>query len=62
MTAIPPRKTHRITIVVRGPREEKHVKAYMSAIRKAVGRISRISQTPKPKAKSKGRRRRRGRR
>ena len=53
MTAIPPGRLHKISILVRGPKKDAVVKKYMSAIRKAVGRSARISQTPKPKAKRK---------
>jgi hypothetical protein len=53
MTAIPPGKTHRVTIVIRGPKKEQAVKAYMKKIRSAVGRSSRITQKPaSPKRKS----------
>jgi hypothetical protein len=53
MTAIPPGRLHRVSIVVRGPKKDDAVKKYMAAIRKAVGRSARISQTPKPKTSRK---------
>jgi hypothetical protein len=56
MTAIPPGRLHRVSILVRGPKKVEAVKKYMAAIRKAVGRAARISQTPKPKAKRKRKR------
>lgn len=55
MTAIPPGRTHRISIVVRGPKKDAEVKKYMTAIRRAVGRAAKVTQTPKPKAKRKAR-------
>jgi hypothetical protein len=57
MTAIPPGRLHRVSIVVRGPKKDTVVKKYMSAIRKAVGRAAKISQSPRPPAKRKGRKR-----
>jgi hypothetical protein len=56
MTAIPPGKTHKVTIIVRGPKDKKVVKAYMKKIRRAVGRSSRLSQT-KPTAARRRKRR-----
>jgi len=59
MTMIPPGKTHRITIVVRGPKDQKTVKRYMAAIRKAVGRTAALTQQPRPRPKAKAKRKRR---
>jgi hypothetical protein len=56
MTAIPPGRTHKVTIVVRGPKDKKAVKAYMKKIRTAVGRSGRVAQT-KPAAARKRKRR-----
>jgi hypothetical protein len=56
MTAIPPGKLHRVTIMIRGPKKDTAVKKYMSAIRRAVGRSARITQKPRPPAKRKGKR------
>jgi hypothetical protein len=53
MTAIPPGRTHKVTIVVRGPKDSKAVKAYMKKIRKAVGRSGKVGQV-KAKAARKG--------
>jgi hypothetical protein len=50
MTAIPPGKTHTVTIMVKGPKERKAVKAYMKKVRKAVGRIGKVTEKrPKPR-------------
>lgn len=55
MTAIPPGRTHKVTIVVRGPKDAKAVKKYMKKIRTAVGRSGRVAQT-KPAARKRKRR------
>jgi len=56
MTAIPPGRTHKVTIIVRGPKDSKAVKKYMKKIRAAVGRSGRVAQT-KPVARPKRKRR-----